>query len=574
MKIGIIPTYKEVFGDDPPEFKNLIAGIPTKLIVGLVSVMNGELYLNQYDLSTHLKLLQFLLQRQSKNKQEEIYYKIAQQVRRKGLDDFSIFSTHLNLQFLHLSLLHYHEDETFEDTTPEQELRIFKAYLVSTSLLFGKMEIDTQTDSPLDYFRKNTWPMMIGQFMLNHPYNYFLAIAKSKCFFDALEFETEFGRYVRNFTERFQDPNSLAYIFRFVNILQLSQERDETKRFSPFSITSDAQSIPFFDELAIDLKKYSEFYSESKGNFTGLKEKPLYKVSEHSYVIMNWDFLARKVYDGMLFDFYNQSGISHEKRFLKFPAFKQFIGENAIEKYLFRRLIRGCFKNKHVIVEFDNGISSGHPDAYVRNGKKVFLFEIKDSLFSSRIIDSEKYDLIKSEIDKKYNTGKPKMKGTHQLLSQIKQLSNKPFESKSYDELKIKTRNLIIYPILIYTDPHFDLPGIGKYLDEEFRVLVESEGLDQKFEKIKNLTFLNIDFLVSHLNQLQKKDTSLDKLIDAAAFELKKREKRFIRTNSTDDLMLLNDNFHSLSSKYLKEFNSDGDYVKVLFDELKLSRGL
>ncbi|WP_185152594.1 hypothetical protein, partial [Fulvivirga aurantia] len=73
---------------------------------------------------------------------------------------------------------------------------------------------------------------------------------------------------------------------------------------------------------------------------------------------------------------------------------------------------------------------------------------------------------------------------------------------------------------------------------------------------------------------LQKKDTSLDKLIEASFFELNKLEKRFKRTSSTNDLMLLNNNFYELTSKYLQEFNSDGDYVNVLFDELKLSRGL
>lgn len=574
MKIGIIPTYNDIFEGDPPEFRDLIAGVPTKLIIGLVSVMNGELYLNQYDIQVHLKLLQFLLNRQTKSLQNEIRNKIAEQYKRKGVDDFSIFSTHLNLQFLHMSLIHYHEDETFEDTTPEQELKIFKAYLVSTSQHFSKMEIDTQTSSPLDYFRKNTWPLMIGQFMLNHPYNYFLAIVKSKCFFDALEFESEFGHYVKNFTKRFHDPNSLTYVFRFANTLQASHKRDETKRFSPFSITSDSLSLPFFDELSLDPKKYNESYFESKSNFTGLKATPLLKVSDRSFMIINWDFLARKVYDGMLFDFYSQSGIANESRFLKFPSFKQFIGENSIEKYLFRRLIKGCFKNKHCIIEFDNRESSGHPDAYVRNGKKIFLFEIKDSLFPSNVIDSEEYNLIKSEIDKKYNSKEPKKKGVHQLLSQIRELSKKSFEKKSYDELKIKTRNLIIYPILIYTDPHFDLPGIGRYLDEEFRTLIEAEGFDQKFQRIKSLTFMNIDFLVSHLNELQKREASLDKLIDASEAELKKRNKRFIRTNSTDDLMLLNDNFHNITSKYLKRFNSEGDYVKVLFDELELSRGL
>jgi len=566
MKIGIIPTYREIFGENPPELSSLIVGIPSKLIVSLVSVMNGELYLSQNDLRTQIKILNFLLQRQTNQTRSEIYKKISEQFSRKGVDDFSIFSTHINIQFLHFSLEHYYEDQNFIDITPEQELKIFKAYFITSSKIFDEMRIDTDTESPVDYFRKNFWPMMIGQFLLNHPYNYFLAIVKSKCFFDSLEFEAGLGEYVRAFVGRFNDPNSLTYILRFANTLQEAQLRNDAKKIAPFSIRADGTSIPFFDELSINLKKYSSNFITNKSNYKGLKEKPLFKVRPDSYVIINWDFLSRKIYDGMIFDFHNISGIKQEKRFKSFPLFKQFVGQEAIEKYLFRRLVNGCFKNKYAIIKFDEGEFAGFPDAYVRVGNKVFLFEIKDSLFSAKAIDSENYELVKEEIDKKYNTEKPKRKGTYQLVNQIEKLLIKPFEAESYDQLNLKTRNLMIYPIIIYTDSHFGLPGIGNYLQEEF--------LKSNFKNVKDLSFIDIDFLVAKISQLQKKDLTLDKLIDLTIQEMKKRHKRLHRINNIDNLMLLNDNFQSLCSKHLKKFNSDGNYVKVLFDELDLSRGL
>jgi hypothetical protein len=83
---------------------------------------------------------------------------------------------------------------------------------------------------------------------------------------------------------------------------------------------------------------------------------------------------------------------------------------------------------------------------------------------------------------------------------------------------------------------------------------------------------MNIDFLISHLNQLQKKELTLDKLIDVSETELNKRKKRYEKTKSTDDLMSLNDNFDSLIAKHLKQPKPDGDYVKVIFNELKLNR--
>lgn len=574
MKLAIIPTYEDIFGENPPELSELIADIPSDLIASIVSVMNGELYLNQDNFKSQIKLLNFLLHRQSIETCTEINKKISEQYSRKGIDEFSIFSTHLNIHFLHLSLKHYHEDENFIDTTPEQELRIFKAYFIASSDLFSKTQIELKRESQIEYIRKNMWPMMIGQFLLNHPYNYFLAIVKSKCFFDALQFEAGFEEHVRAFVERFNDPNSMTYIFRFANTLQQAQQRDENKRFEPFSISADINSIPFFDELSINLRTYSSDFAMKKGNYRGLKENPLLKVGQNSYVILNWDFLSRKIYDGMVFDFHKRSGITKEKRFENFPSFKQFVSQEAIEKYLFKRLIKGCFKGKHTIIKFDEDGFAGFPDAYVRIGNKVFIFELKDSLFSSNSIDSQDYRLIKEEIDKKFNTSKPKRKGTYQLTNQIQKLKDAPFEDKSYSQLNLKVRNLVIYPIIIYTDSHFKLPGIGNYLQEEFMKIISENGLNSNFKNIKDLSFIDIDFLINKMNQIQVKEFSLDKLIELTIKEKNKRYKRYCRTNSFDDLILINDPFESLCSEHLEKHRSDANYVQVLFDELDLSRGL
>ncbi|UII32160.1 hypothetical protein LVD17_28145 [Fulvivirga ulvae] len=574
MKIGIIPTYEDIFGGNAPEFSALISGIPSVVIASVVSVINGELYLNQESIKSQGKILTFILRRQSNEVRQAIYKKIMQQYARKGSDGYYVFSTHLAIHLLHLSLHHYHEDAKFIDTTPEQELNIFKAYLVASSRVYGSANLALNTSSPDDFFRKNTWPLMIGQLLLNHPYNYFLAIVKSKCFFDALEFKAGHAKYVYSFVGRFNDTNSLSYILRFANTLQLAQQGTGNGQFKPFSIKADAYWISFYEDLCINLKKYSSDYPTVRSNFKGFREKPLIKIDENNYLIISWDFLSRKIYDGLIFDFYKRSGIKEEKKFNTFPSFKQYISQEAIEKYLFRKLVKGCFKKKHIVINFDDDKCDGHPDAYVRNAKKIFLFELKDAFFSAEAIDSENYDRIKAEIDKKYNTDKPKRKGTYQLVEQLHKLKTKPFENESYDELSIKTRNLVIYPIIVYTDPHFGLPGIAKYLQEGFENQLSGTDLKLQFKQIKPLSFIGIDFLISRLNQLQKKELSLDKIIDITIHELNKRNKQRFRKNAEDKTFALNDPFENLCSSYLERYKADGGFVKVLFSELELGKGL
>ena len=129
--------------------------------------------------------------------------------------------------------------------------------------------------------------------------------------------------------------------------------------------------------------------------------------------------------------------------------YKNFISEEITEKFLFKKILSKYLNEKHSKLIFDDSNIEGFPDAYYRNGKHIFLFEIKDAYFPVDAINSYSYKEICDAIDLKYNSTS---KGTGQIIKQLKRLVTSPFEEKSYDELKLKTRNLIIYPIIIYTD--------------------------------------------------------------------------------------------------------------------------
>src|SRR5690606_31479094 len=93
------------------------------------------------------------------------------------------------------------------------------------------------------------------------------------------------------------------------------------------------------------------------------------------------------------------------------------------------------------------------------------LFEIKDALFPADVIDSRSYEAIKKLMDDKYNGNN---KGTGQLVKQLIHLKTGTYENKSFEDLGIKRRNLVIYPVLVYTDRHFGMPGFNRYLMDEF----------------------------------------------------------------------------------------------------------
>ncbi len=574
MLIGTIPTYKDIFDDTPPSFSELITRIPSQLIISIVSMMNGELFLNQNNPKAHEKILLFLIRRQSRNIRLQIFNKIYGLIKSNRGDSFSLFSTQLNLYFLHKALQHESLTDDNREITPEEELKLLKAYFVSNSEYYSQIEIKTNQSSPVESLRKNMWPLMIDQFLLNNPYNYFNSIVKALSFFEAIECHSDYGKYVKTFTKRYGDNNSVNYVFRFSEMLKTAKTSNENQKFSPFFLKPDDKSIPFFDDLSLDIKTYKINYSEQPENYTGFKSQPLFKYNYGVYFVISWDLLARKIYDSMIFDFYQYSGIRQEKKMKAFDSFKNFIGSEVTEKYLFKNLISATIINKHHIINFDENQGQGHPDAYIRKGKKILLFEIKDSLLSKEVIESKEYEKIKDAIDQKYNSSSPNNKGTFQLIEQIKKLAEKPFEDNTYSELKLKKRNLIIYPILIYTDPHFDLPGIGDYLNEEFNELLKSNNLENKFEVIKDLSFISIDFLIKNLDILQLNDYSIEILIDKVIKDIKNKKRKYSKNNNLKDLKDLFNDFDSLVSKHLKNAKPKNDYVKTVFEKLNLGKGL
>jgi len=207
------------------------------------------------------------------------------------------------------------------------------------------------------------------------------------------------------------------------------------------------------ESFVLDYTKYANEYSNGERNFSGLKESPLFRINDGEYLVFNWNFLSNKLYNGLLFDFYLRSTISQE--FPTFLAFKKYISESVIEKFIFRKLIEQSFRKKQTKVIFDNLVISGMPDAYVRDNKYIFLFEIKDAFFSSSTMSSLSYSKIKETIDQKYNTEK---KGTGQIVKQLKHLINSSYEENSFEKMNIKRRNIVVYPIIIYTDSLFNLP--------------------------------------------------------------------------------------------------------------------
>jgi hypothetical protein len=226
-----------------------------------------------------------------------------------------------------------------------------------------------------------------------------------------------------------------------------------------------------------------------------LREKPIFKIGDNgstSYIVLNWQFLKDKVFKTVIFDFYERSGIKSQIK-----NRTNFLSERAkyfTEEKLFKALISHVFRGKHNIIDFDDSSRDGAPDCYVRIGKYIFVIEIKDCLMPGINIENRDYDTIKKDILTKFveKNEKGKAKGVTQILETIYRLDNKTSNNDEFEKKGIKAKNVVVIPILVYTDYNYSMIGVQDILRKEFKARMEKHRIT-KLGKIEDLIFINLE---------------------------------------------------------------------------------
>ncbi len=136
---------------------------------------------------------------------------------------------------------------------------------------------------------------------------------------------------------------------------------------------------------------------------------------------------------------------------------------------------------------------NGNPDFYMRNGNKVFIFEIKDALLNSTVICSQDYEVVKSAIYEKFHTNsKGHPKGVSQLAINCEQILTGNIKW----DTKYKPNRVKIYPIIVVTDNVFTVPGLNQILNHWFDEYISVNYPDIDKTRIMPLTVLSIDSLI------------------------------------------------------------------------------
>lgn len=571
MEMIIVPRYEDLFEGPLPAVETLLEGIPSNAVLYILATINAELLLSENKPESQIKILQEFLRRNPPIIQAEIILKAR--LKAKDNQGFPLlFATNYILAFMHYELRHFRH-VSIEDTTPEQELRIFKAYFCFVTLgnaSAGKV-YDEAKNIEATHFYKYSWPLLVDQLDANGVVNPMTEMVRGMAFFNFLQYHSPYASAVQTFLRKKKQESAWSYTLQMLEIFQHTWNKPKVDFWSRamFKVTDDTAHLSLFASSVTDPEMYSLNYPLDEQVLSGLKAGPLYRYNQEIYVVLNWNFFANKLYEGLLFDFYAHSGIAEGTPFKTFPNFKQYLSEQVTEGFLFKRLLSQTLNTKHSVLTFDDKVISGFPDAYYRQGRKVILFEIKDAYFPATAIQSRSYTDIKEAIDKKFNQVH---KGVGQLIRQLKFLRTNSFESPAgYSH----SRNFKVYPVMIFTDSYFGIPGVNQYLDEAFRQQLRQEDLDKYYKQVQPLTLISLQFFINNLHVLQRQDIELPVLLDAYHQYLKRSTVKHERSLTLNDYFAMYEPFTQFFVKaFGNHFNQPRDYVRTITDALDLTQGL
>ncbi|MBO9672574.1 MAG: hypothetical protein J7577_03970 [Sphingobacteriaceae bacterium] len=563
--MSLLIKYSFLFGgEELPDPMDLIKPYGRNLVMKIIALLNS--FIQQEMKDVKLQVVNWFGQG---DYADQILQRIAAAygpivLKEKGLFLINAYS---NLRFNELAMMIPDANPVEPFDHNQGHLALFKAYLVLNERFIQTQDHLLQT-LPENYegIEKATW--MISATLISH-FDFTYCSEKSMLIGLVKSF------YCFSFIEMYNSKLYKAYL----NSLGVDSFRDYAKRILPLASLcfSEVKEInaksdeddSFLQKLSFDMD-ISEESGVGTGDFLEIRNRPLYRIGEKSYLLLNRAMVVSKIYGGIYWGV--KSIIEDDKSFgISVNKFRIDYTTDFSEGLLVYKLLQKSYRRKSYKQfsgkEMQTSMRSNEPDYYVRNGNKQLLFEVKDSFISGEVKQSFEVKKIETELRSKFykfekEDGKIKEKAVQQLITRIGYAARKKFPF----DTSYKIQNLRIYPILVVYDINLTVPGIERLLvdwfDQERDKLMKElaqEGITGL--KIQDLVILHIDGLTMLSEYLSIGRFSLENLIDEHNLRIK-----FLRRFTNKKT------FDQLKTDVLNSYLSFNDFVMTKIDAIPKDR--
>ena len=331
---------------------------------------------------------------------------------------------------------------------------------------------------------------------------------KSIDFFEYASEDEYFKPIYQRFLENFKIDDFRNYLNTILAMYVFIRENGIIGTFD-YNQVSDVDKLIHIHVLDyISLPVIKDIPLDENIDYIEFREKPLIKIDEGIYEIINTGFLFEKLFTGLYFDF---RIIAKE---LNLNGFENQFKQGFMEKTLLYRYVEIINKNKqYTAVSGKESFAQrkkgedGEPDYYLRSKTgDIILFENKDISINRKIKESRELETIISEYKNKLLiktmsgneiVKNPKKVGIGQLVNHIKKIQN----NLAFWDKEV-TNDCKIYPVLVLGDPRIIPDGMPYLLQKWYEDACITHEV--KILNVKPLIVITISTLLLYSDEFNR----------------------------------------------------------------------
>ncbi len=431
-------------------------------------------------------------------------------------DQLVTFSLWSNFELMN-DLLSSENEENKELSKDEVEVDLFKNYLkINDKFVTKSDELAQQLDSKdfhriEDYLARIHTSNSICLFEISYTNVLNTLIANFYKAYLLLEFlESDYPDLLQQFFIDYNIADKNEFL-RSIMPIAIHAVRGELTESGIQILKAEGDSKLFLDKLIAN----SEGSISLLEDFVHLRSNPLYKIADTEYLIIDRGLAVNRLFNSIFFDILSiikDGKVKVKKDFFSIYTF------DFVEKYLSYTVLDKIFRKRGYKVFSGEDITNTfkidtEPDYYVRNGKKVFMFEIKGSIVKGDVKQGFSWRKLEEELKKKFYGDQSDKKAILQLIERIEILEDNSSKAV-YD--KDRPDNFIVTPILLVTDHSLNTIGINHILNTWFEEEVEkSTQLKLIKNRIKKLIVIHIDSFIIYSEYFKENSLSFENLIES-----------------------------------------------------------
>jgi hypothetical protein len=522
MEMQILLQYKELFPEEiQPKIEDLLGGIGRDLIFEI-----GAFFLSREHTKTNFEdcfsTIDNFFSNENSKFQNRVYAK-AKKIQKDiningGRAPLIIVSPIASLSlFEHGSTSKKSE---IKISHQELEIRIFKAYLLINEFIVSRDEFTIDSVDNVKMPLKHSAQVMSIMFPTHDIVNVKIfeilmcQFIKSFYLFEYLESAPRFESVLQAFYSHYGISSWKEFIMKMLGFakVMLNQSLSGAITFEVKKGELFESDCRFLRSIALGKRL------EENTDFIYIRSNPIYEIRPGVFRVIYRPFFFEVIYRSLYFRLNHLNNSLPDSERVK--GFRSIYCDEFSERTMMNRLLIEIFGNRFITRTGEQSksiLKKSAPDFYIRNGKKIFLFESKDFNFSVSVKQSGDWQLYEDQLKKRFYGYEAEGKLKRGAILQLFENINRILLGLFTPDPKLKNKNLCIYSIILVHHRLFSIPGLNACVKHWFNTemqnrIKQNPSLD--YSKIRVPVVIDIDTLIIMKDLIESKKIHLEKILD------------------------------------------------------------